>query len=89
VVRDEDHLRASSRAGSLAEALYERLPPGIRLRGPAPCPISRIAGKHRHQIELFAPSAAELQNVLAAARSAGLVHHDASLAVDVDPIDLL
>jgi len=61
----------------------------IRLRGPAPCPISRIAGRFRQQIELIAPTAGVLQNLLAAARSRGWIKSDALMAIDVDPLALL
>ena len=47
--------------------------PNIRMRGPAPCPIARIAGKHRQQIELIAPGPAPLQKLLAAGRDAGIL----------------
>ncbi len=60
-----------------------------RLRGPAPCPITRIAGRFRQQIELIAPSAGDLQTLLAAARSHGWIKSDAMMAIDVDPIALL
>ena len=89
VVRDEDHVKAVAGAERLAEGLRGIAGPEIRLRGPAPCPIARIAGKHRHQVELLAPGAAALQTVLAAARRAGLVHSAAEMAVDVDPVALL
>jgi primosomal protein N' len=59
------------------------------VRGPAPCPIARIAGRHRHQVEIFADTAAELQALLTAARTAGVVRPGAVMAVDVDPIALM
>ena len=68
--------------GGLAEG-------SVRLRGPAPGPISRIAGKHRQQIELLAESAQRLQKVLVAGRNEGLLHAGAGLVIDVDPIALL
>lgn len=61
----------------------------IRLRGPAPCPIARIADKHRQQIEIMAPTAGVLHHFLTAARSAGLLKAGADMAIDVDPIALL
>ena len=61
----------------------------IRLRGPAPCPIARIADRHRQQVEVIAPNAALLQRFLAAARSARLLHSSADMAIDVDPVALM
>ncbi|MGI9013166.1 MAG: replication restart helicase PriA [Phycisphaerales bacterium] len=61
----------------------------ITLRGPMPCPIARIAGKHRQQIELTSPTAGELQQLLTDARNRSLLKADAVMAIDVDPIALL
>ena len=61
----------------------------VHLRGPMPCPISRIAGKHRQQIEITASTAGLMQTLLADARNAGLIKADTSMAIDVDPIALL
>ncbi|MHC4127962.1 MAG: hypothetical protein ACYSUA_07295, partial [Planctomycetota bacterium] len=59
------------------------------VRGPAPCPIGRIAGRHRQQIELLAETARDLQGLLSAARSEGVIKPGHAVAVDVDPIALL
>jgi primosomal protein N' len=105
VVRDEDHPKCIATARALAErltAINARLPgaaPGnrlpttenapLRIRGPAPCPIARIADKHRMQIEVLAESAVALQQFLTAARREALIKSDAEMVVDVDPIALL
>lgn len=89
VLRDEDLPTVVGDATSLAERLRALAGPDIRLKGPAPCPISRIAGHHRQQIELIAATPGELQRLLTAARNEGLVKSDARMAVDVDPIALL
>ncbi len=95
VLRSRDHVEvahhAAVLAGQLRQLIGEKDLP-IHLRGPAPCPIARIAEYHRHQIELIAPPphpAARLQHLLTAARNAGLIRSDARMAVDVDPIHLL
>ncbi|MGA1018589.1 MAG: replication restart helicase PriA [Phycisphaerales bacterium] len=90
VVRDEDETKAKA----AAERLLENLRPGaaaaeVELRGPAPCPIARIAGRHRIQIELLAPSAGAIQTLLQDARRAGHLRPGEGLAVDVDPVALL
>jgi primosomal protein N' (replication factor Y) len=93
VVRDEDHVKCIEAARRLAhslEGIASRMENGtIRLRGPAPCPISRIADKHRMQIELLASSAALMQQFLTAARREMLIKSDSEMVVDVDPIALL
>ncbi|MEM6394093.1 MAG: primosomal protein N', partial [Planctomycetota bacterium] len=61
----------------------------IRVRGPMPCPIARVADHYRVQVELIGPSAAGLQRVMTVLRNAGELVSDAHTAVDVDPIALL
>lgn len=89
VVRDEDAVECQKRARALAEQIRAMAEKHIRVRGPAPCPISRIAGKYRFQIELLAPTATQLQQLLTQARNAGLINPGAALVVDVDPAALL
>jgi primosomal protein N' (replication factor Y) len=76
VVRHEDHDRAVTLAEQLAHGLGRLELGGAVVRGPAPCPIGRIAGRFRHQVELIAPDAAVLQRALTAARRTGLLHAD-------------
>ncbi len=61
----------------------------IRVRGPMPCAISRIAGFHRHQVVLTSPSPRTLQNILANMRKKGVLTRTDRIAVDVDPVSLL
>ncbi|TVQ51793.1 MAG: primosomal protein N' [Phycisphaerales bacterium] len=89
VLRDEDHVKLTSDARKTADALRALMDPSVRMRGPAPCPIARIAGKHRQQIELIAPGPVPLQKLLAAGRDAGILRAGTSMAIDVDPIALM
>lgn len=89
VVRDEDSAQCQQRARALAEQLRAMADKRLRIRGPAPCPISRIAGKHRWQIEILAPAASVLQQLLTQGRNQGLLNAGAALVVDVDPVALL
>ncbi len=93
VVRDRVLAKCVEHAKKLSQALtafnQDMFNGVVRLRGPAPCPIARIADFHRHQIELIAPDAATLQRLLTALRNARLVKSDAHTAVDVDPVSLL
>jgi primosomal protein N' (replication factor Y) len=89
VLRDPDHERCRAAADRLAGELRRLAGPAHRILGPAPCPIGRIAGRHRRQIELLAPGAGELQALLAAARNQGLLRPGAAMAIDVDPIVML
>ena len=89
VVRDADYPRCVALATAVAEGLRSRVGPTTRVGGPAPCPISRIAGRHRQQIELLAPTATDLQQALTTARNDGIIVPGAAIAVDVDPTALL
>jgi len=79
-----DGLRAIQRTRSETEPTFAE----IRVLGPAPCPIARVADRWRHQIELTAPTASLLQRLLAAARSSGAIVPGERIAVDVDPLNL-
>ncbi len=95
VLRDTDHLANAARAHALAQQLHEadaRLGLGVRLRGPAPCPIARIADHHRLQIEIIASpprGAVEIQKLLTDVRNRHGLTSDTHTAVDVDPVSLL
>ena len=92
VVRHRDHARAVADGRALAghlRAFNERLGLKVRLRGPSPCPLSRIADHHRLQIEMLADDAVTLQKLMTAMRNEGLLKSDAHTAVDVDPVALL
>ena len=70
LVRDEDLAAAESAAKELADRLAPlAAAESVELRGPAACPIARIAGRHRLQIELLADDAATIQRLLQRARS--------------------
>lgn len=90
VFRDEDAMKAETNAWEVAQAI-QATPESKRMtvRGPMPCPISRVAGQYRFAIEMLAPDAMIIQRVLTQLRNAGLVKSDANIAVDVDPLALL
>jgi primosomal protein N' (replication factor Y) len=92
VVRDKD-LAASVEAASILAGhlatFNEQMSNMVQLRGPAACPVARVAEHYRQQIELTAPDAATLQKLLTLLRNARVLQSDASTAVDVDPVDLL
>ncbi len=91
VCRDIELAKATGHAAGLSAEINRFAPsfPGLRVRGPMPCPISRIADHHRIAIELTAPTRGSLQSLLAQLRGAGLLIADANTAVDVDPVSLM
>jgi len=86
--QDKLHKFSEELAADLAEAIAAANAP-VRMKGPMPCPISRIAGYFRNQIVLTSPSAPPLQHVLATVRKKGDLTKADRVAVDVDPVSLL
>ncbi len=95
IFRDTDPEKAGKRAWEVSRAIQSiRADPeaglaDLNTKGPMDAPMARVAGFYRVAIELLAPSAGQIQRVLTALRSQGLVKSDASCAVDVDPISML
>jgi primosomal protein N' (replication factor Y) len=92
VMRDQDldklHRYTEELALQIADAIAMQ-GNHVKLKGPMPCAISRIAGYHRQQIVLNAPRADSLQRLLAAVREEGHLAKSERIAVDVDPVSLL
>jgi primosomal protein N' (replication factor Y) len=90
VVRHESLPRAQETALTIRQAL-ERLAEaaGARFRGPLPCPIARIADRHRIELEVLASDANALQRLVAAARNRAVFPGGDLCAVDIDPVALL
>ena len=92
VLRDQDAEKLQHHSEVLAAELIEAAASegdAIRLKGPMPCAISRIAGYFRNQVVMTSPTAAPLQRVLAAVRGKGALAKNERIAVDVDPVSLL
>lgn len=91
ILRDQDETHLQTAAAAMADAVAAHLPqyPDVRLRGPMPCAINRIAGYHRANLVLSAPTALPLQRILTALRNEGHLKHLDRVAVDVDPVSLL
>jgi primosomal protein N' (replication factor Y) len=91
IVRDQDVEKANKYAEELAAKLSAAGAGSgeVKLRGPMPCPIARLAGYHRVQIVLSSPRPALLQHILAMVREHGGLARSERIAVDVDPVSLL
>lgn len=61
----------------------------IKARGPMPAAISRIQTFHRLQIILQAPAAAILHQLFTALRKSPAIRPAVTIAIDIDPVDLL
>jgi primosomal protein N' (replication factor Y) len=92
VIRDRDLANCTTEARRLAQQLTthrDAMQLAVKIRGPAPCPIGRIAEFYRQQVELIAPEAGIIQRLLTALRNEKMLVSDAQMAVDVDPVSLL
>lgn len=97
IIREQEEQKLHKLAEDIAEqvhnaiaAISERDPTiQVRVRGPMPCAISRVAGFHRHQVVLTSPSARTLQQIMAHVRKKGALSKPDRIAVDVDPVSLL
>jgi primosomal protein N' (replication factor Y) len=93
VLREQEpeklHKRAEAVAALLSDAASREAPGAIRMKGPMPCAVSKIAGYFRSQIVMLCNQATPLQRVLAAVRDKGGLTKGERVAVDVDPVSLL
>lgn len=76
-------------AERIAEALAPVLPEGAQLLGPSPAPLAKLKNAYRWHVLVKAPPGCELSAAIRRALSATKRAEDASIAVDVDPVDLL
>ena len=85
-------------AKALAETLAARLEElaaaaGAEIRPPAACPIARIAGRYRIQLEVVGPTPACVSSLLTMGRNNGVFTGPLALgeavAIDVDPVAML
>ncbi len=92
ILRDQDQEKLHKLSDDLAAAInnaVNEIGDGVVVKGPMPCPISRIAGYFRNQIVLVSDKSERLQKVLAHVRQAKALAKSDRIAVDVDPTSLL
>jgi primosomal protein N' (replication factor Y) len=92
VLRDQDPDKLQRQSELLAADLADAAAPfggAVKLKGPMPCAIGRIAGYYRHQVVMSASTASPLQRILATVREKGVLAKNERVAVDVDPMSLL
>jgi primosomal protein N' (replication factor Y) (superfamily II helicase) len=92
ILRHQDQQKLHEISQELSERLTTaagQIKSEIRIRGPMPCPIGRIAGYYRNQIVLSAATPDPIQQLLAAVRAKGTLERADRVAVDVDPVSLL
>jgi primosomal protein N' (replication factor Y) (superfamily II helicase) len=84
-----DAIKVEAAAARLAADLAPQAA-GVELLGPAPCPLARLRGRHRRQLLLKAEARPPLRRLLAYLPPLQkALPATVSLAVDVDPVDML
>jgi primosomal protein N' len=61
----------------------------VRIDGPGPSPVGRIADQFRFELLITSTRRSEIQTLLAGLRARGLLTSDAHTAVDIDPVSLM
>ena len=92
VMRDQDLEKLQRHSEELAIQVADAIAmqgDRVKMKGPMPCAISRIAGYFRYQLVLHATRADSLQRLLASVREEGHLAKSERIAVDVDPVSLL
>jgi primosomal protein N' (replication factor Y) len=80
---------ARTAAEAIADALSDTVPDGWEVLGPVPAPLQRIKDRHRWHVLLKTPPENDVASVIAQAVSGTKRPAGCSLAVDVDPLDLM
>lgn len=89
VVRDGSLEKAKALADRAAGKLRAKAGRGVRVEGPEPCTLGRIADRYRMEVRVLAERAGDLIAVLEAMREEAAVTSDATYAIDVDPVSVL
>jgi len=61
----------------------------VRVEGPEPCTMGRIAGRYRVEVRVLSERAGDMVAALEALRDLDSVTSDATYAIDVDPVSVL
>ena len=89
IVSAPDEVAARTTAVSIAAALEPRLPVGAGILGPSPAPLAKLKRAYRWHVLVKAPLGGALSESVLAGVSAARKAEGASVAVDIDPVDLL
>ncbi len=89
VTRDLSEAKALAAGEALVASLKSVAPASVSLRGPLPCPVSRIANYFRFGIDVVAPDARVMHQLLHTLRTSSLLKSDAATAIDIDPVALM
>ncbi len=88
-VRSEHQQLAQFAIESLAETLATKLPEGIMMSEPNPCPLERTHNQWRYQLLFRARTVREITSYLMPILRKERPKNEAILTVDVDPVNLM
>ncbi len=91
-LRDESYEKLEKASGNMSafiEAVIEQSGLDLKIRGPMPATISRIARQHRMQIFVMAPDVRVMMRFLGYLRRGPALRPSVTVVVDVDPVNLL
>ena len=79
---------AQSLAGLVGQIIAQQSM-AVRVQGPQPPPMEKLADEYRSEIILQAATPGPLQRILAAARARGALVGPVAVSVDVDPVQMM
>jgi len=91
VVRSEHEEAASEWTSHLADRIRREAgdAAGIRVLGPAPCPIARLRDRFRWHLQVHGPEGAALRDLVRRATATVQTPDNLAWIIDVDPVDML
>ncbi len=89
IVSAEQESAARQTAERIAVSLEQQLPEGGRILGPSPAPLAKLKRAYRWHVLVKAPPGSPISASVRGGLSGVRKAEGASLAVDIDPVDLL
>ncbi|HUR54398.1 MAG TPA: primosomal protein N' [Gemmataceae bacterium] len=91
IVRSEKEESAAAFAETLAGAFKSAMAatPGVRLLGPAECPVFRLNNYYRFHFQVQSDSSAHLHDVIRNAMTVAKPPHGVEFQVDIDPYSMM
>ena len=80
---------ARTRSSEVAKALLSVVPESWEVLGPVPAPLARLNKRHRWHVLLKAPPGSDVSAKVRVAISHVRASRTSSLAIDIDPVDLM
>lgn len=89
IVTSTSRQQVKDRTAELAAALTSSAPTSWEVLGPVPAPLSRVKDRYRWHVLVKAPAGADIPSVVRNALAATQRSNLSTLAIDIDPVDLM